>query len=141
MPIVERAKTSEMKHKIKTFFRFYGLAFFWLLHVCWMVADFQKDPGKVSRHGYNTPQSLTWIVGISVVELIILYVFLNPWYRELMVFRLFLATGLMWGWVVINVLLTMHGGGVAIIHLLWLLSVAIVLPIAWIYEIDKRSKG
>jgi hypothetical protein len=62
-----------------------------------------------------------------LIELCILYFILNPESRKWKTARIEGAIVLSWGWTILFAVMTMHAGGIAIIHLLWLLAVDFVL--------------
>jgi hypothetical protein len=125
---------------IAALFPRYGLAVSWLLSVVWMGYDYLRDPGNTALHGYNRPGTFELTIKLGLVELFILYFILNPWVRKWKIARVLLAIVLSWVWTIVFALMTIHAGGIAMIHLFWLLMVDVVLFIALFFIYEKQNQ-
>jgi apolipoprotein N-acyltransferase len=80
------------------------------------------------RYGHNHEGALRDGAVASLVELAVVYVVMQPWktggrawLRGLIALMAFVP------WTLLSAVLTMHAGGVVMIHLLWLLALDVVL--------------
>jgi hypothetical protein len=116
--------------------RTFSLAALWTLTAAWMVVDGLRDPYDPSRegserYGHNHESALRDGLLVSLVELAVLCVVLQPWKKggrswlRLLAMLIFLVP-----WTLFSAMLCMHAGGIAMIHLLWLLAVVLVLVAA-----------
>jgi fatty acid desaturase len=92
-----------------------------------MWQDYLGDPGLVDKYGYNSPNEYWMRLKFGLIELIFLYLMLNPWMTQLVILRILVALVICFCWTCLFGLASMHGGGMATIHLLWLLAVNIAL--------------
>jgi hypothetical protein len=128
--------------RIARFFECYGLGISWLLFAGWMWQNYLRDPGLVDQYGYNRPGEYWFHLKLGLIELVSLYLLLNPWMNQRVILRILTVLVLCFGWTCLFGLASMHAGGMAMIHLLWLLAVDIVLFIGLfikIIQFDMRK--
>jgi hypothetical protein len=101
-----------------------------------MEYDYLGDPENNTLHGHNYPGTFEFMIKLGLIELCILYFILNPWVRKWKMARVLLAIVLSWGWTIVSGVMTIHAGGIAMVHLLWLIAVDLVLLIA-VFVIDE----
>jgi hypothetical protein len=113
--------------------RIIGLAVLGLAFILLMVRDYAVldpptllPPGE-PPYGHNTPGILSRTVIITLIELGLLYCILRPWSFDRSVGRVVATIVLFLPWLTLNVLISMHAGGVFIWHLLWLMAVNLIL--------------
>ncbi|OUC13955.1 MAG: hypothetical protein B0A82_14290 [Alkalinema sp. CACIAM 70d] len=109
------------------FIQYYSLGVSWVLCVIWMKVDYWNDPGLVDKYGTNAPGAFNLYLIFSLIELTALYLVLNPQWKRWKTARLLLTILFFWMWTILQGAIAMHGGGVSMIHLLWLLSIDIAL--------------
>ena len=105
-----------------------GLAFILLMVRDYMVVD---PPGPLPLgelpYGHNTPEILGRTVIFTLVELGLLYRILRPWSFDRSILRVVGAITLFAPWGVLNMLISMHSGGVFLWHMVWLVVVNLIL--------------
>jgi hypothetical protein len=110
----------------------YGLVFLWLVTALLMVRDDANDPYSPdlegsARYGHNHQGALWQTLLITLVELAILYAFLRPWSYRRSWGRAVAALALFLPLAAFSMLMTMHAGGILLIHFLWLAVVMVLL--------------
>ena len=105
-----------------------GLAFILLMTRDYTVVDPPNPlpPGE-PLYGHNTSGVLSRTVIFTLVELGLLYRILRPWSFDRSIWRVVGAIVVFLPWGVLNLLLSMHAGGVFIWHMLWLVVVNLIL--------------
>jgi hypothetical protein len=83
-------------------------------------------PGE-PPYGHNTPEILGRTVIITLIELGLLYRILRPWSFDRSIGRVVGAMVLFLPWGVLNLLISMHAGGVFLWHMVWLVAVKLIL--------------
>jgi len=124
-----------------------GLPMLWLVVAVLMVRDDARDPYQPDRHGtgaygHNYEGALVHGLGLTLLELAVLYAILRPWsYRQSWA-RSALALLLFLPWTAFSMLMTMHAGGVIVLHFLWLAGVivALVLLTSWSALVARRIR-
>jgi hypothetical protein len=129
--LVTPAPPRLLRHAIPNF----GLAALWVLTAAWMVVDALRDPFNpllegTRRYGHNHQGALRDGLVISLVELVLFQLLLWPWKGERSWLRTLLSLVLLLPLLLLSAVLTMHAGGILMIHLLWLLAVAVSLVVA-----------
>lgn len=112
--------------------RNYGLLSLWLLAVGLMCHDYVKDPYDptltgTAAYGHNGKGALQTMLVLSVVELIVLYLILQPWSYRRSWWRPLLALVLLVPWTFLSMVASMHADGVSVLHWLWLSVTTIIL--------------
>jgi hypothetical protein len=113
--------------KIWRSLEYYSLVLSWLGFGWWMWQDYLRDPGQITTYGHNRPNEYWLHLKIGLVELVLLYLALYPWDKEGLGWRMFFTLILWFCWMCFLGFMTIHSGGMSMIHLFWLLSVNIVL--------------
>jgi len=109
--------------------RVVGLLLLWAATVAAIVLDHLGDPYDETRvgtdaYGHNAPGALGVVLGATFLELLIFLIILRPgsylrsWGRPLA--GLVVLGPLIW----LSLLMSMHAGGILLIHLLWVLVLA-----------------
>lgn len=107
----------------------------WCGFACWMLLDWQRDPYDPSltatrAYGHNAEGSLALGLAASVLELAVFYAVTCPFLtrrpRWFFVLPLIAIVPLA-GWFVVCALLSMHAGGITMIHLIWLMALGVAL--------------
>jgi uncharacterized RDD family membrane protein YckC len=116
--------------------RTFGLAILWALSAGCMVLNALRDPYDAAlegtrRYGHNHEGALRDGLVVSLIELAVLYFVLRPWNKDGRPWLRVLALLLVFvPWTLLSAVLTMHSGGIVMIHLMWLLTVVLVLVVA-----------
>lgn len=90
-----------------------------------MVRSYLGDPPDPSRegtaaYGHNHAGALVDGLLWSASEVVILYAILRPWSYRRSWGRAAGALALLLPWTAMSMVLTMHAGGVVVLHFLWL---------------------
>lgn len=113
--------------------RTFGLAAIWALTAILMLLNGLHDPFDPAlegtrRYGHNHEGALRDGLVVSLVELAVLYGVLRPWKMGGRAWlRILGILVLLVPWTLVSAVLTMHAGGITTIHLMWLLTVVLVL--------------
>jgi hypothetical protein len=104
-----------------------------------MVHDYLIDPYDPSRtgtsaYGHNHQHALAHGLGVTLVELAVVYFILRPWSYRRSWLRPLGALVLYLPWTAFSMLMTMHAGGVFILHFLWLLAVVLILTVCSVWS-------
>jgi hypothetical protein len=100
-------------------------ALLWIPFAVWMYVAYQRDPydpASTRRYGNNGEGAFEHHLVMSLVALVIVTALLQPWRRapeRILQAAAVLATFL---WAFVRMLLLMHAGSVAGVHLLWCLA-------------------
>jgi hypothetical protein len=105
-------------------FRIWFLPVLWFIFAFWMWKDWNAPhpidtPEHMNGYGFNQSGTLRLIILISSVELIFVQFMIRAWAKERSPLLEFIAWGVMTFWLFITILMSMHGGGVIMLHLLW----------------------
>lgn len=106
-----------------------GLLSLWALTVAMMVMDHVGDPYDPTRqgtavYGHNAPGTLELGIGVSLIELLVVWAILRPESYVRSWGRAALALVVLAPWAFASALATMHASGIFVIHLLWVLALA-----------------
>ena len=93
----------------------------------------------LAEYGQNYPGELKFNLILGMIELGVLYFILNPGQKKFLTVRILLAIILVWLWTILFTFLTIHSGNISMIHEIWLITIAIVLPIAFIFEFSRKT--
>ena len=91
----------------------------------------QNPPVSVGpdRYGENGPDDLWWFSLIMSGELVFVWMALSMWSPYRSIKRIVSTLLFLMLWTMVSGLLSLHGGGVQMIHLLWLLSLVAILSV------------
>ena len=118
----------------------YGLLFSGFFFGLWMYGDSLIYPeNPLAEYGQNYPGELKFNLILGMIELGVLYFILNPGQKKFLTVRILLAIILVWLWTILFTFLTIHSGNISMIHEIWLITIAIVLPIAFIFEFSRKT--
>jgi hypothetical protein len=85
-------------------------------------ANLAEPPTQgAADHGANVEGALQVALGASFVELLVLLALMVPWSPNRSGGGLLLAWGVFAPWLMITALMSLHGGSVILLHLLWVL--------------------
>jgi hypothetical protein len=104
-----------------------GLVLLWITAAAAMVLDHVGDPHDPARegtaaYGHNAPGSLELGLIVTLVELLIVWAILRPGSYRRSWGRAVIALVLLGPWLAASLLMTMHAGGIFVIHLLWVFA-------------------
>jgi hypothetical protein len=99
-----------------------------VLTLGFMALDYWRDPPDPSRHGtaaygHNGAGALAMGITLLLIEAAALCAILRPWSYRRSWGRALSALALFSVWAAVWVVLTMHTGGVLMVHFLWLVAV------------------
>lgn len=106
-----------------------------------MAISWRLDPHDAARvgtdaYGHNGEGALALGLALTVVETLVLAGALRPWsYTRASWLRPLLVLLLAVPWTLVSAVLTMHAGGVIVIHLLWLLIIDAAVVVALVATI------
>ncbi|MBX7081214.1 MAG: hypothetical protein K1X88_18585 [Nannocystaceae bacterium] len=108
------------------------LPMMWVVLAILMARDWWHDPyppahAMQDAYGHNHEAALTKGLLISFVELVAVLAILRPWSYQRSWGRALLALALLLPWLLIWTVLTMHAGGVFVLHWLWLGALVLVV--------------
>lgn len=112
--------------------RNFGLLGLWFLAATLMLLDYRADPydpglAGTDAYGHNGQRDPEVMLAISAAELAVLYVILRPWSYRRSWWRPLISLLPFAPWTLLNMVASMHAGGVAIVHWMWLLVVDVIL--------------
>jgi hypothetical protein len=138
-PTTSAARPASVWTTLRTF----GLAALWALFAALMINDALHDPydptlEATHRYGHNHDGALREGLMATVIELAVLYLVLRPWstagrpWLRVLVMLLPLIP-----WTLVSAVITMHAGGITMIHFVWLLAVVLVLVVSLFVSVAK----
>ena len=95
----------------------------WLAFAAMMVSAHLTDPpspGDAER-GVNVEGALQVALGASFTEMLVFFALILPWSPGRSGGRLLLCWGVFAPWLMLTALMSLHGGSVILLHLLWVL--------------------
>ena len=97
-----------------------------------MWVDHLQDPYNpnligTEAYGHNHEGALLQGFILTVIELGILYLIVRPWSFRRSWMRIIGAMVFFFPWTFLMVFMTMHGGGIMLLHFLWLVVVDLIL--------------
>jgi len=107
--------------------RILGLPICWVVVVALIVMNVQNNPSPLvgSDYGHNTHEQLWMALISSFCELVLVWGGLNMWSEDRgLILHACVVVGLFL-WTMICALMSMHGGGALMIHLLWLVGLVL----------------
>lgn len=112
--------------------RKFGFIFCWAIFIVLMWRDHLQDPYDPNFRGppvYGHNQEGEFLQGfiITLIELGILYMIIRPASFRRSWMRVIGAIALFFPWTLLMIFMTMHGGGILMLHFLWLLVVDLML--------------
>ncbi|MFO0634632.1 MAG: hypothetical protein U0168_17450 [Nannocystaceae bacterium] len=102
-----------------------------------MVRDWYRDPGPptvVREHGNHEGALLQGLVALAI-EFAILYAMLRPWSYRRSWARPLVASLLLGPWTLLSTMMSMHAGGVVVLHALWLWALSIILAAMFVWSV------
>lgn len=115
-----------------TLLRNFGFVICWGIFIVLMWVDHLQDPYNpnligTEGYGHNYEGALLQGFILTLIELGILYLIVRPWSFRCSWLRVIGAIVLFFPWTFLMVFMTMHGGGIVMLHFLWLVVVDLVL--------------
>jgi hypothetical protein len=141
-----RSREERERSEDVDFWRKYGLLLLWLLAVVAMLDAWRRDPyvprpiGLPSYH-HNGPRDLPWFLGLSVVEVGVVYLSLRPWsgrrswWRQIGAVIALLA---LVPWTVLLAVVGMHSGPIFGLHTLWVMALDVVVLSTLVVSVAHR---
>lgn len=120
-----------------------GLACLWFAVAALMIRSAVVDPFDPARigsaaYGHNHEGALLEGLIFTATELVIVTAILRPWSYDRSLGRALAALALLAPWTGLSLVLTMHAGGIAALHFLWLAAlVLVVLAIIVVGVVDR----
>lgn len=116
----------------------------WIAFAVMMVRANLADPPTqgAADHGSNVEGALQVALGASFTEMLVLLGLMMPWSQSWSGGRLLLSWGIFAPWLMITALMSLHGGPVILLHLLWvlvLLGALTVWTAAHLIELARRD--
>jgi hypothetical protein len=104
----------------------------WAITAALMVRDHVADAYDSTRtgtdsYGHNHDGALLQGLGLTLLELVIIYALLRPRTYERSWSRPLGALFLLVPWTGLSMIMTMHAGGIVALHFLWLASLVLIL--------------
>lgn len=122
----------------------FGLLGLWLMFVYLMLKDYAYDPYDPNRlgtsaYGHNAENSLRVVLPLSAIELVVLYLILQPWSYRRSWWRALMAFALAAPWTLLCMMASMHAGGVVMLNWMWLFVVDVILLVVTIVSLITWS--
>jgi hypothetical protein len=116
-----------------------GLPMLWVVTAILMVRDYVHDPYDPSRqgtsaYGHNHQGALLHGLGLTLIELGVVYMALRPWSYHRSWARSAGALVICLPWTAFSMFMTMHAGGVIALHFFWLTSIVLILAICALWS-------
>lgn len=103
-----------------------------------MARDYLADPPSAAwvgtqAYGHNHEGALVQGLVFTAIELVVLLALLRPWSYDRAWGRALVTLLLLAPWTLFAMMMTMHAGGVLVLHFLWLalLCVLVLLGLVW----------
>lgn len=127
------------------FLRVAALPLLWIITAIAMVVNYLGDPYSPLRegtaaYGHNHAGALTDGLLFSLAELILVGLILRPWSYRQSWGRAVAAWVAFVPWTLMAMMMTMHAGGVLLIHFVWLLALTTVLTVLMVWTIAASLK-
>lgn len=137
--------SSVMDDRLRRVVRIWPLVVAWGATAVFMVMDARRDPFNptlqgTARYGHNHAGALTQGLLVTLVELVVLTAILRPWSYRQAWGRALVALAVLLPWTFASACLTMHAGGVVMVHLLWLLALVLALAALAIWSGVARKR-
>ena len=113
---------------------------FWAFIALWMLYAGLSDPPTLGgeERGHNVEGSLALGLLASTLELVVFMALLRPWSGRSQWGGVILAWGVFLPWTMISMLMSLHGGSVLMLHLLWLGVLLLSLSLFTLSAIAQR---
>jgi len=104
----------------------------------WMMArDWASDPydpvlSGTARYGHNHEGALVDGLVLTLVELAVLVAILRPWSYDRSWGRSLVAVVLLAPWAFLSMVMSMHAGGIVVVHLMWILLALVGLVVVFL---------
>ncbi len=126
--------------------RDFGFVGCWLIFILLMAVDGWQDPYNpnligTEAYGHNHKEALIQGFTFTSLELGILYLIVRPRSFHRSWLRIIGAIVLFFPWTFLMIFVTMHGGGIMLLHLLWLLVVDLILVLILMWTLLKIILG
>ncbi|HEY8374888.1 MAG TPA: hypothetical protein VIK91_00310 [Nannocystis sp.] len=111
-----------------------------------MYRDWLADPHDPSRtgtaaYGHNHAGAFPQLAVWALVELVVLYAVLAPGSARAGVGRAAVALGLVLPWALMSLMLTMHAGGIMVLHALWVVALSAGTLVVLLSRIVARRRA
>lgn len=104
----------------------------WMMTRSWANDPYDPALEGTARYGHNGEGALVVGLVITVIELAVLVAILRPWSYHRSWGRSLVAVALLGPWATISMTLSMHQGGIVIIHSIWIFVALIGLVVAFL---------
>ena len=136
---------------MKKFLEYYTVVIVYLFFVFLMLKDWIEDnPALQNRpteehntvmhitqsYGHNQEGALWMGLLLLSVELLVFYRIIKPWSFDKSYERVAIAVSVFLLWAFVSLLMSMHAGGIFLLHFLWVFSL-IILALSFLF---KKSK-
>lgn len=123
-----------------------ALPAFWTLTAVMMALDWRADPHDpalvdTDRYGHNHDGALGDGLVLTLIELAILVAILRPWSYDRSWGRALVAVILLLPWTTLSMMLSMHQGGVVVLHFAWLFLVLVGVFVAFLVSAISAYRG
>ena len=119
----------------------FWLPILWVVTVLLMVWDFfYKNPPLLDQdYGMNGPNDFFVILGLTIVEMSVVWISIHLLNKRGSFLYFSVAVMSLIFWTMINIFLTLHGGGVVMLHLLWLMVLTMIFFCVWGYSLFQSN--
>ncbi|HEY0136057.1 MAG TPA: hypothetical protein VGB85_18350 [Nannocystis sp.] len=117
-----------------------GIATLAAMYMNWRGDPFDPTLEGTARYGHNHEGALSQIASLVLAELVVLYLVLAPGSAARSIGRAIAALLLFAPWTLFSLLLTMHAGGIAALHALWLMAVDLGIVVVLVARCVKRRQ-
>lgn len=129
-----------MSSRIARTIRIAALPVYWIVVVGLMTGDWVGDPYPPERpyeraYGHNHDGALVDGIALASVELAVLLAILRPWSWDRSWGRTLVALALLLPWTSLLMMMSMHAGGVIVLHTLWLMTLVVALGCVLVYTV------
>ena len=109
----------------------------WAATAFMMARDWAADPYDpslvgTSSYGHNGEGALVDMLAMSAIELAVLVAILRPWSYDRSWGRALLAAALLLPWTAVSMMLSMHAGGIVLLHFMWLFLALVGLVVTFL---------
>lgn len=109
----------------------------WAATASLMARDWADDPYNPAltdtrRYGHNHEGALVDGLVITLIELAVLLAILRPWSYDRSWGRALVAVALLAPWALVSMVLSMHQGGVVVLHFAWIFAALVGLVVTFL---------
>ncbi len=117
----------------------------WLATAGLMARDYAADPPDLAlvgtrAYGHNHEGALVQGLVFSAIELLALLALLRPWSYDRAWGRALVTLLLLAPWTLFSMMMTMHAGGVFVLHFLWLALVCVLVFLGLVWSLIAAAR-